>query len=74
MLKRAPLAKYSSSPLHSRTSDAQRAMVVRSMKIRIKDGLPVEETAIVSEEDNAEAEALIERMENEIVTKLNSTR
>ena len=42
------------------------------MKIRIKDGLPVEETAIVSEEDNAEAEALIERMENEIVTSLNS--
>ena len=46
----------------------------RCMKMRIKDGLPVEETAIVSEEDNAEAEALIERMENEIVTKLNSTR
>ena len=30
------------------------------MKMRIKDGLPVEETAIVSEEDKAEAEGLIE--------------
>ena len=44
------------------------------MKMRIKDGLPVEETAIVSEEDKAEADALIEAMENEIVTKLNSIR
>ena len=44
----------------------------RCMKMRIKDGLPVEETAIVSEEDKAEADALIERMENEIVTNLNS--
>ena len=46
----------------------------RCMKMRIKDGLPAKETAIVSEEDKAEADALIERMENEIVTKLNSTR
>ena len=44
----------------------------RCMKMRIKDGLPAKETAIVSEEDKAEADALIERMENEIVTNLNS--
>ena len=44
----------------------------RCMKMRIKDGLPAKETAIVSEEDKAEADALIERMENEIVTTLNS--
>ena len=44
----------------------------RCMKMRIKDGLPAKETAIVSEEDKAEADALIERMENEIVTSLNS--
>ena len=46
----------------------------RCMKMRIKDGLPAKETAIVSEEDKAEADALIERMENEIVTNLNSIR
>ena len=46
----------------------------RCMKMRIKDGLPVEETAIVSEEDKAEVDALIQAMENEIVTKLNSIR
>ena len=44
----------------------------RCMKMRIKDGIPAKETAIVSEEDKAEADALIERMENEIVTNLNS--
>ena len=44
----------------------------RCMKMRIKDGLPVEETAFVSEEDKAEVDALIQAMENEIVTKLNS--
>ena len=44
----------------------------RCMRMRIKDGLPAKETAIVSEEDKAEADALIERMENEIVTNLNS--
>ena len=46
----------------------------RCMKMRIKDGLPVEETAIVSEEDKAEADALIQRLENELVTTLNSIR
>ena len=44
----------------------------RCMKMRIKDGLPVEETAFVSEEDKAEVDALIQAMENEIVTTLNS--
>jgi len=44
----------------------------RCMKMRIKDGLPVEETAFVSEEDKAEVEGLIQAMENEIVTTLNS--
>jgi hypothetical protein len=40
--------------------------------MRIKDGRPVEETAIVSEEDKAAADALIQRLENELVTTLNS--
>ena len=44
----------------------------RCMKMRIKDGLPVEETAFMSEEDKAEVEGLIQAMENEIVTTLNS--
>jgi hypothetical protein len=44
----------------------------RCMKMRIKDGRPVEETAIVSEEDKAAADALIQRLENELVTTLNS--
>ena len=43
------------------------------MKMRIKDGLPVEETITVDAAHQAEVDALIEAMENEIVTKLNSS-
>ena len=38
--------------------------------MRIKDGLPVEETITVDAAQQAETDALIGRMENEIVTKL----
>ena len=42
----------------------------RCMRMRIKDGLPVEETITVDAAQQAETEALIGRMENEIVTQL----
>ena len=44
----------------------------RCMRMRVEDGLPESETITVDAAFEAHTDALIERMENEIVTSLNS--
>ena len=42
-------------------------MAARCMKIRIADGLPVEETAVVRKEDREKADALIKKLQDELI-------
>jgi len=54
-------------PLFPSPHNAERAMAARCMKIRIADGLPVEETAVVRKEDKEKADALIKALQDELI-------
>ena len=54
-------------PLPFPGHNAERAMAARCMKIRIADGLPVEETAVVRKEDREKADALIKKLQDELI-------
>ena len=55
------------TPLPFPGHNAERAMAARCMKIRIADGLPVEETAVVRKEDREKADALIKKLQDELI-------